>query len=45
MSDQEKNLSELSLQELFQIEAEEQCKVLSANLLQLEKDPADQRAA
>ncbi|MEJ2689737.1 MAG: hybrid sensor histidine kinase/response regulator [Deltaproteobacteria bacterium] len=42
MSDQEKNLSDLSLQELFQMEAEEQCKVLSDCLLQLEKDPTDQ---
>lgn len=42
MSDKGKNFSELSLQELFQIEAEDQCKVLSDNLLQLEKDPTDQ---
>ena len=42
MSGQNKDFSDLSLHELFRIESEEQCKTLSANLLQLEKNPTDQ---
>lgn len=42
MSGKDKDFSNLSLQELFQMEAEEQCKVLSDHLLQLEKEPTDQ---
>jgi two-component system sensor histidine kinase and response regulator WspE len=42
MSGNDKDYSSLSMNELFQIEAEEQCRLLYSNLLELEKEATNQ---
>jgi len=41
MSGNNKDYSSLSMHELFQIEVEEQCRILCSNLLELEKDASN----